>query len=319
MKILLTNDDGYRAGGLLALAEILRPYGDLTVVAPKYIQSATSMAVTMGYRPIAVKRLPSAPCRPAGKAASAAEGEKESPVASLAEGLVTSRTESPAEEHSESWWYVDGSPASCVKFALTEIYGEDRPDIVVSGINHGGNYATAALYSGTLGAAAEAALVRIPAIGVSIDDPGSDPDFSVVKAIFPGIFGLLARNPAPGFGIYYNINFPAVPPGAVRGVKVAEQGIIRWVREFSLYDYGMLERRGIDPSDIGLLMPRLEEGETPYLMTGEVTHDPGNTPECDVNLIARDYVTVTAHNLMNVDAAESERLRAIGLEMSGSF
>lgn len=276
MKILLTNDDGYRARGLEALVEILRPYGDLTVVAPKYHQSATSMAVTMGLRPIAVKKLSEVP--------------------------------------GERWWYVDGTPASCVKFALTEIFGEDRPDIVVSGINHGGNYATAALYSGTLGAAEEAALVHIPAMGLSIDDPSEDADFSPVAASFPAIFEFLANNPAPGFGVYYNLNFPAVRPEEIRGIRIASQGVIRWVREFSIYDYGMFARKGIKPADIGLVLPQLEEGETPYLMAGDVSKDPGNGPDTDVELIARRYITVSAHNLLTVDAAESQRLLGLGLE-----
>ena len=108
MKILVTNDDGYRAKGIKALVEILRPYGEILVVAPKYVQSGTAMGVTMGYKPIAVKKLSEAP--------------------------------------GESWYYLDGTPASCVKFGVGDLCPEDcPPDVIVSGINHGGNYATAAL------------------------------------------------------------------------------------------------------------------------------------------------------------------------------
>ena len=124
MKILVTNDDGYTAKGLHTLVETLLPYGEITVVAPKKPQSGMSMAVSMGLRPIAVRRL--------GKAEDA------------------------------DWWYLDGTPASCIKFGIDNIFHPQMPDLVVSGINHGSNAATAALYSGTLGAAMEGAVNGIP-------------------------------------------------------------------------------------------------------------------------------------------------------------
>ena len=107
MKILVTNDDGFEAKGISELVEILRPYGDLTVVAPKKPQSGMSMAVSMGLRPIAVRKL--------------------------------------SEKPGERWWYLDGTPASCIKYGIDNIFWPERPDLVVSGINHGSNAATAAL------------------------------------------------------------------------------------------------------------------------------------------------------------------------------
>ena len=115
MKILVSNDDGYNAKGIRTLVRLLRNYGEVTVVAPKKAQSGMSMAVTMGYAPIAVKHI----------------------------GM----------EDGADWWYLDGTPASCVKFGIDNIFWPDKPDLVVSGINHGNNAATAALYSGTIGAA----------------------------------------------------------------------------------------------------------------------------------------------------------------------
>ena len=151
MKILITNDDGYKARGLEALIEAMRPFGDITVVAPKYHQSGMSMAISLGFKRIAVKQI------------------------------------------SKDRWYLDGTPASCVKFGIDNILtGDRRPDVVVCGINHGSNAATAALYSGTLGAAQEAAVNGILGIGVSLDDFSPEGDFSAIQALLPDIFRKLS-------------------------------------------------------------------------------------------------------------------------------
>ena len=131
MKILITNDDGFDAGGIKALIRTLKPYGELTIVAPKSAQSGMAMAVTMGHKPIAVKHMYTLP--------------------------------------GEDWWYLDGTPASCVKYGIDNVMFPTKPDVVVSGINHGSNAATASIYSGTVGAAMEGAVNGIPGIGVSLD------------------------------------------------------------------------------------------------------------------------------------------------------
>ena len=120
LNILLTNDDGYQTGGIHSLADMMRQFGRITAVAPKFHQSGMSMAVSMGGRAIAYKELPT--------------------------------------EDGVRWSYLDATPASCVKYGLDEIFWPQKPDVVVCGINHGSNAATAANYSGTLGAAEEAAL-----------------------------------------------------------------------------------------------------------------------------------------------------------------
>lgn len=278
MKILVTNDDGYRAKGIKALAEILRPYGEILVVAPKYVQSGTAMGVTMGYKPIAVKKLSEAP--------------------------------------GESWYYLDGTPASCVKFGVGDLCPEDcPPDVIVSGINHGGNYATAALYSGTLGAAMEGSLMKIPSIAVSLDSLDPDADFSVVARHFPPLFEKILSNLPDRFGLVYNLNFPAVTPEAVKGVKVAEQGVIRWVREYAPFDPGFYERKGLAMHVLGIRgIPDPEPEEDFFVMGGTVVKDPANGPETDVERIAEGYITVTAHSILTTDEGEQQRLRDLGLE-----
>lgn len=278
MKILVTNDDGYRAKGIKALVDILRPYGDILVVAPKYVQSGTAMGVTMGYKPIAVKRL--------------------------------------SRKRGETWYYLDGTPASCVKFGAGELCTENTlPDVIVSGINHGGNYATAALYSGTLGAAMEGSLMKIPSIAVSLDSLDPDADFSVVARYLPPIFEKLMQNMPDRFGLVYNLNFPAVPSEQVKGIKLAEQGVIRWVREYTPFDAGFYERKGLIPHVLGIRgIPDPEPEEDFYVMGGIVVKDPDNGPETDVERIAEGYITLTAHSIMTVDAPEQQRLRDLGLE-----
>lgn len=276
MRILITNDDGYQAKGLETLVKILRPLGELTVIAPKYHQSATSMAVTMGLRPIAVKTLCTEP---------------------------------------ETWIYVDGTPASCVKYGIDEVYKDSMPDIVVSGINHGGNYATAACYSGTLGAAMEASLAGIPGIGVSLDDMRADADFSVAEEYLPGILEKLLPNISKRFGIYYNINFPKVPCDEVKGIKIARQGIVHWEKEFEPFDEGLYERLGTTPARMGITaLPEVEPGETVWYMKGICCDNENNVPEADHRYVKGGWITVTAHNLLTIDPEENARLKNMDIE-----
>lgn len=278
MRILLTNDDGYRAPGLQALADLMRPYGELTIVAPKYHQSGMSMAVTMGMKPIAVKHV--------------------------------------SERPRESWWYVDASPASCVKWALDEVMADNLPDLVVSGINHGANTASAALYSGTLGGVREAVLAGIPSIGVSLDNMAFNADFSNVKELFDPVFKTLYEHYSDRFGVFYNINFPDIPASEVKGVRICHQGIQHWVKEFLPYDNGIFRRMGVSPLDMGIThMPPVEEGEKIYMMAGEVRDDDRNVEPADHREIAKGYITVSAHNLDSSDYPEIERLSEIDFSL----
>ena len=274
MKILITNDDGYKARGLEALIEIMRPFGEITVVAPKYHQSGMSMAISLGFKRIAVKQ--TAPGR----------------------------------------WYLDGTPASCVKFGIDNILlGDKRPDVVVCGINHGSNAATASLYSGTLGAAQEAAVNGIVGIGVSLDDFSPEGDFSAVKALFPGIFSKIMEENPRRKGVYYNINFPKASLEDIKGIKVAGLGERHWEEEYSALDPHIDRKRGIYLQDMGIFnMEEPEEGEELYMMTGYPVENPGNNDMCDHRLLKEGYVAIVAHNIYNQDHLESERLRSLQVE-----
>ena len=279
LNILLTNDDGYQAGGIKALAEIMCQFGRVTAVAPKYHQSGMSMAVSMGGKAIAYKKLPSV--------------------------------------NGVEWSYLDATPASCVKYGLDEIFWPEKPDVVVCGINHGSNAATAANYSGTLGAAEEAALNGILGVGVSLDTLSLDADFSAVKEYFPGIFrNILAHRPSRK-GIFYNVNFPDVPASEIKGIRVGHQGMGHWEKEFKPWNAELFARRGVSPEALGQTSsPKAEEGETLYMMVGDFIDDsPEEDALADHHLLAEGYISITAHNIDSSDKEEIRRLGGLGFNV----
>lgn len=276
LNILLTNDDGYQASGIRALADMMRQFGRVTAVAPKFHQSGMSMAVSMGGRAIAYRELP--------------------------------------EKDGVRWAYLDATPASCVKYGLDEVFRSLKPDVVVCGINHGSNAATAANYSGTLGAAEEAALNGILGIGVSLDSMTLTPDFSVVNEYFPGIFKKLLMHHRSGSGIYYNVNFPNIPAAAVKGVRVGHQGLGHWEKEFKPWDAELFAKRGVRPEDLGQTsFPKADEGERLYMMAGDFKDD---SPEDDIladhHILADGYISIVAHNIDSSDRGEIARLNSLG-------
>ena len=275
MRILITNDDGYQAKGIKVLVEIMKQYGEVTVIAPKSHQSGMSMAVSLGFKQIAHKYL------------------------------------------GDGWHYVDATPASCVKFGLNTMFEDNYPDVVVSGINHGSNASVASCYSGTLGAAEEAALNGVPAIGVSLDSLHTDADFSGVSKYFGEIFSKLMSDLPKKHGVYYNVNFPDIPADQIKGVKTGYQGLGKWVKEFREWDVEYYKKYGITPEALGQSSnPVLEEGEELYMMVGEFMDDPRNTDEADHRIMADGYISITAHNVDCTDYQELERLKAINIESS---
>ena len=198
MKILISNDDGYKAPGIHVLARVMSRFGEVTVVSPKMQQSATAMAVSLGGAQLVAKELP--------------------------------------EEGPGRWTYLDATPASCVKFGLQYKYENRDPDLVMGGINHGSNASTGANYSATLGVAEEGAINGIKAIGVSIATHDLDVDLSAVEALLPGIVHFLLEHWPRRSGIFYNVNFPVLPLAEIKGVQFVRQGRGHWVREFEDWD-----------------------------------------------------------------------------------
>lgn len=213
------------------------------------------------------------------------------------------------------WHYVDATPASCVKFGLNTMFLNENPDVVVSGINHGSNASTAACYSGTLGAAEEAALNGIPAIGVSLDTLHPDADFSGVEKYFGDIFSRIIEDYPDRYGVFYNVNFPDIPSSEIKGVRVGSQGMGKWIKEFKEWDISHYAKYGITPEMLGQSSnPVLEEGEDLYMMVGEFMDDPRNPDDADHHIVSDGYISIVAHNVDCTDYKEIERLRTNGFD-----
>lgn len=170
-KILLTNDDGFNAPGLCALAEELADFAEISIVAPSREQSGAAQSLTLR-QPIVCNQI--------------------------------------AERH----WAVDGTPADCVIVALHRLLPE-RPDLVISGINHGANLGENVYYSGTVGAAREAALHHLPAVAMSLCTKVQDPNFSDSARIARSTGELILAEGLPD-QVLLSINVPQNWTGAVR-------------------------------------------------------------------------------------------------------
>lgn len=277
MNILITNDDGFESKGIAVLTKMMKKYGNVAVIAPFSAQSGMSMAVSLGAEKIAFKEIES----------STFVGE---------DGL----------EHTERWAYLDATPASCVKFAMSTPWLGWKPDVIVSGINHGANTSVASCYSGTLGATAEAAVNHILGIGVSLCDHNPDADFSQLEKYFPGIFEKLVELPRHSYMTYYNVNFPSVPADEIKGVRAGYMGRGRWVKEFRSLD----EAEAIAASLNGA--PTGDPSEKPavkmYKLVGNFSSDTDNSADADHLLTDNGYVSIVPHT---IDSTDYEQLKIL--------
>ena len=277
MNILITNDDGFESKGIAVLTKMMKKYGNVAVVAPFSAQSGMSMAVSLGAEKIAFKEIES----------STFVGE---------DGL----------EHTERWAYLDATPASCVKFAMSTPWLGWKPDVIVSGINHGANTSVASCYSGTLGATAEAAVNHILGIGVSLCDHNPDADFSQIEKYFPGIFEKLVELPRHSYMTYYNVNFPSVPADEIKGVRAGYMGRGRWVKEFRSLD----EAEAIAASLNGA--PTGDPSEKPavkmYKLVGNFSSDTDNSADADHLLTDNGYISIVPHT---IDSTDYEQLKIL--------
>lgn len=191
--ILVTNDDGITAPGIRKLISLMRTIGDVVVVAPDGPQSAMGHAITM-----------------------------KNP-------LVYSKIEI-TDNYKE--YSLNGTPVDCVKFGLHRLL-ERKPDLVVSGINHGSNASINIIYSGTMGAALEGAMGGIPAIGFSILDYSSGANFSLSEAYILKITNQVLEQGLDE-GIALNVNFPMLVDGKdYKGLKVCRQSKGYWKEDFA--------------------------------------------------------------------------------------
>ncbi len=240
MRILLTNDDGVFAPGLRAMYNVLAKMGEVTVVAPETIQSGGSHAITIRH-PVLWR--------------------------SVQVGDAFRATG------------VEGTPTDCVKLALNALLPE-KPDLVVSGLNAGLNTGIHVLYSGTVAAALEAAILGCPAAAVSFE-LYRDMDFDAAARIARPILEHICENGLHD-GLVYNINIPELKPGWPRGVRVVPQSIQQ-------IDERIEERS--DPS-----------GRSYYWLSGDFKNI-GDESDTDRHAIAEGYVSVTPLQFNLTDAA----------------
>lgn len=277
MNILITNDDGFESKGIAVLTKMMKKYGNVAVIAPFSAQSGMSMAVSLGAEKIAFKEIES----------SSFVGE---------DGL----------EYTERWAYLDATPASCVKFAMSTPWLGWKPDVIVSGINHGANTSVASCYSGTLGATAEAAVNHILGIGVSLCDHNPDADFSQIEKYFPGIFEKLVELPRHSYMTYYNVNFPSVPADEIKGVRAGYMGRGRWVKEFRSLDEAEAIAASLNGAPTG--DPSEKPAEKMYKLVGNFNSDTDNSSDADHLLTDNGYVSIVPHT---IDSTDYEQLKIL--------
>jgi 5'-nucleotidase len=192
--ILVTNDDGITAPGLRTLVLLMKTLGDVIVVAPDSPQSGMGHAITLDSTLYSKK-------------------------------MKTDTDDTGIEEYSCS-----GTPADCVKLALQELL-ERKPDICVSGINHGSNSSINVIYSGTMSAAIEAGIEGIPAIGFSLCDYNWDADFSHAGGFITEIVTQALTNGIPK-GVVLNVNIPKLEKKNLKGIKICRQARANWKEKF---------------------------------------------------------------------------------------
>ncbi|WP_100610068.1 5'/3'-nucleotidase SurE [Confluentibacter lentus] len=190
--ILVTNDDGISAPGLRTLIKVMNTLGDVVVVAPDSPQSGMGHAITLD---------------------------------SMLYAERVTLDDGPQKEYSCS-----GTPADCVKLAIREIL-DRRPDLCVSGINHGSNSSINVIYSGTMSAAIEAGIEGIPAIGFSLLDYAWSANFEACKNFVKTITENALKQGLPN-GVVLNVNIPNLTEKQIKGIKVCRQAKANWVEEF---------------------------------------------------------------------------------------
>jgi 5'-nucleotidase len=228
--ILITNDDGIMAPGILNLVEAVKDLGKVVVVAPDKPQSGMGHAITIGL-PLRLH-----------------------PV-TIFEGVEA--------------WQCSGTPVDCVKLAVDKVLHR-KPDICLSGINHGANHSINVIYSGTMSAAVEAAIESIPSAGFSLLDHSVEADFTGARKYARLVVQHMLSTKLDKHTVL-NVNIPAVPTELIKGVRICKQAYAKYEEDF-------VERS--DPN-----------GKKYFWLTGEfVNFDKGR--DSDVWALEHNYVSV---------------------------
>ncbi len=232
MRILVTNDDGIFAEGIYRLAKCMQNNGEVLVIAPDSERSASGHAITM-----------------------------RSPL--IAKKVKFFDTEIEA-------YSINGTPADCVKMGVEALFKTKRPDIVISGINDEPNLGTDVIYSGTVSAAVESAIMGIPSIAVSMGNYKANQFDDAAQFTSSLLKTIMENNKLQN--IVVNVNYPDKPKDEIKGVKITTLGVRK-------YDNAFIERK--DPW-----------GNVYYWMSGTV-REMEQDPDSDIMAINEDYISVT--------------------------
>ena len=235
MKILISNDDGIMAEGIKALATELSKEHDVYVIAPDRERSAAGHSLTL-HTPIRVEEL-------------------------------------EAKFGAKRIWITSGTPGDCVKIGINAILSEEeKPDIIISGINHGPNLGTDILYSGTVSCAMEGAMMGYPSIAVSLASMTSDSECFKNAAVFIAKFLHKVKEfPFPKKSIL-NVNVPGIPPEDFAGISITRLGGKMFTDEYD---------KRVDP-----------RGKVYYWMAGELIRHCEND-DSDINALRWNKVSIT--------------------------
>jgi 5'-nucleotidase len=242
--ILVTNDDGISAPGIRALIAVMTEIGDVVVLAPDKPQSAMGHAITINN--------------------------------------IMYLNKISGDNDKVLEYSCSGTPVDCVKLAVNEILHR-KPDLCVSGINHGSNSSINVIYSGTMSAAVEAGIEGIPAIGFSLLDYDWNADFDSAKNFIKKIAIETLKNGLQK-GVVLNVNIPKLKEKEIKGIKICRQANALWVEKF--------DKR------------QTPQGKDYYWLTGEfVNNDKGE--DTDEWALAHGYISVvpvqfdlTAHHFI---------------------
>lgn len=246
--ILVTNDDGITAPGIRALIKMMNEIGEVYVIAPDSPQSGMGHAITIDST------------------------------------LFCEKVKIDDGPQSDREWACSGTPVDCVKLGINRILPR-RPDICVSGINHGSNSSINVIYSGTMSAAVEAGVDGIPAIGFSLCDFSYSADFFAAKKYIQQIVRSAIENKMKK-SMILNVNIPKLPEQELKGIRVCRQAKAIWQEEYD-------QRK--DP-----------RGRTYFWLTGKfVNLDSGD--DTDERALEEGYISVvpiqydmTAHDYISV-------------------
>jgi len=229
--ILITNDDGVMAPGIRNLVEAVKDMGKIVVVAPDKPQSGMGHAITIGH-PLRLQK-----------------------VNVFGDDIDA--------------YSCTGTPVDCVKLAVDKVLHR-KPDLCLSGVNHGANHSINVIYSGTMSAAVEAAIESIPSAGFSLLDYSIEADFSGARKYARIVVEKMLTTKLDKHTVF-NVNIPALPPDHIKGLKICKQAYAKYEEDF-------ITRQ--DP-----------HGRVYYWLTGEfVNFDKGR--DTDVWALANGYVSL---------------------------